>query len=212
MAYSLPHTLQENVIDITERHQLHSLHASQDAFLGQEEMVILNIFYIWCILHIYINVTSYSFDFFSFFFHLSMGQWFPVHHCLRAPRTSTSIVCHCGISHIGPTTRAVFLLFQWGRRARYPLTCEENLPTFQGRPATNPITAATVPGGGTSTAGPSPGATIDGGNKLAEIMRRDLCLMLYVQHAQYAIYDSTQTIGICMNMYNMYNMHFILHV
>ena len=87
-----------------------------------------------------------------------------------------------------------FPLVLWGRRARYPLTCEENLTTLQGRPATNPITAVTViGGGGTSTAGPPPGATKDSGNKLAEIMRCDICLMLYVQYAQYAIYDNTRT-------------------
>ncbi len=77
-----------------------------------------------------------------------------------------------------------------GRPARYPLTCEENQPTFQGRPATNPNTAGTVVGGGTSTAGPSPGATKDSGNKLAEIMRRDLYPNLYVKYAQYVLYDN----------------------
>ena len=64
---------------------------------------------------------------------------------------------------------------------RDPLTCEENQPTFQEPPAINPITAAMVVGGGTSTAGSSHGGTSNSGNKPGDTMSQGHFLNVYAK-------------------------------
>ena len=127
------------------------------------------------------------FAFFAFFdFVLLQHGWMSVR-----PQSFTSAVNNhkCCMSFQFPPYWNAFHLFHWERPGRYPLTCEENQPTFQELPAINPITAAMVVGGGTSTTGPSHGETSNSGNKLGDTMSQGHFLNVYVQYANYVLYD-----------------------
>ena len=122
------------------------------------------------------------FAYFAYFdFFLLQHEWMSV-----SPQSFTSAVNnhkYC-MSFQFPPYWDAFHLFHWERPGQFPLTCEKNQPTFLELPAINPITAAMVVGGGTSTAGPSHGGTSNSGNKLGYTMSKGHFLNVYVQYMQ----------------------------
>ena len=89
--------------------------------------------YIWslslgCILRIYLIFIWFLFLFFSISAWVNDCQSTIVYERRDWPANSYK---YC-MSFRYPPYSVVFFLFQWGRPAQYPLTCEENQPTFQG--------------------------------------------------------------------------------
>ena len=126
-----------------------------------------------------------------------------------SPQSFTSAVNNhkCCMSFQFPPYWDAFHLFHWERPGQYPLTCEENQPTFQELPAINPITAAMVVGGGTLTAGPSHGGTSNSNNELGDTMSQGHFLNVYAkmtpfihkmkQYVQYVQYANNIICKIC---------------